>query len=229
MNQNLKPSTQNSLKKITAFWNYFRKNEPEILNAFLLGINNEEVISRLTKKLDYVSRRIAFVIEASKSFNNKFTIIFTAYGYRKLFPKIIALENHVPALEHFVAQAFIKPLEDPSTYREGTDEPCSSNNLEIKISEIQIALKEYNIATKQMKIDLYLHCYNELQHFENLESNIDWIIMQIVGEIAFRKHLKEINLHQMPLEPIGLLPLIDLPDFIAYLYEINSRKKTRLI
>jgi hypothetical protein len=53
--------------------------------------------------------------------------------------------------------------------------------------------------------------------------------MQIVGEIAFRKHITEIHLQQMPLETIGLLPLIDLPDFIAYLYKINSRKKTRII
>jgi hypothetical protein len=53
--------------------------------------------------------------------------------------------------------------------------------------------------------------------------------MQVIGEIAFRKHIKEIQLNQMPVEPIGLLPLIDLPDFIAYLYKINSRRKTRML
>ena len=217
------------MKKITTFWNFFRKNEQEILNAFLLCINKEEVITQIIKKLDNVSKRISFVIKPPGGFNDKFTIIFTGGGYRKLFPKMIALENQAPTLEHFTAQAFIKPLEDTSMYKDGTDEPCVCKNFEIKISEIQIALSDYNIETKQIKIDLYLPDYNKLKQFDDLKSNIDWIVMQIVGEIAFRKHIKEIILNQMPLEPGGLLPLIELPDFIDYLYKINSRKKTRCI
>jgi hypothetical protein len=217
------------MKKITTFWNYFQKNEQEILNAILLGINTEEVLSQITKKLDYVSRRIGYVIKAPKTINDKFIIIFTGNGYRKLFPKIIALETQALALKHFTAQAFIKPMVDTSEYKNGTDEPCNCGNYKIKISELQIALLDYNIATKQIKIDLYLPDYNELKHFEDLKSNIDWIVLQIVGEIAFRKHIKEIQLHQMPLKPIGLLSLIELPDYIAYLYQINSRKKTRMI
>ncbi|WP_395051799.1 hypothetical protein [Flavobacterium sp.] len=217
------------MKKITTFWNYFQKNEQEITNAILLWINTEEVLSQITKKLDYVSRRIGYVIKSPKTINDKFIIIFTGNGYRKLFAKIIALENQVPALVNFNAQAFIKPLEDTSEYKNGTNEPCNCGNYEIKISELQMALLDYNIATKQIKINLYLPHYNELKHFENLEANIDWIVMQVIGEIAFRKHIREIILHQMALEPIGLLSLFELPDFIDYLYKINSRKKTRLI
>ncbi|QBN20526.1 hypothetical protein [Flavobacterium nackdongense] len=101
--------------------------------------------------------------------------------------------------------------------------------LRIKISDIQIALADYNIPTKQLKIDMYLPDYNELQQFEDLEANIDWIVIQIIGEIAFRKHIRQILLHPMPLEPVGLLPLIELPDFIEYLYQINSRRKTRIV
>jgi hypothetical protein len=215
------------MKKITTFWNYFQKNEQEILNAFLLGIKPEEVISQLTKRLDNVSKRISFVIKVPMSINDKFIIIFTGGGYRKLFQKIIAFEEQAPPLKHFTAQAFIKPLQDATKYINGTDEPCICKNYEIKISEIQMALLDYNIATKHIKIDLYLPNYNEIKHFEDLKSNIDWIVMQIVGEIAFRKHIKFILLKQMPLEPIGLLPIVELPDFIAYLYQINSRKKTR--
>lgn len=92
-----------------------------------------------------------------------------------------------------------------------------------------MALSDYNIVKKALKIDLYLPDYNELEQYENLEATIDYIVTQIIGEIAFHKHIKEINLHPMPLEPVGLLPLIELPDFIEYLYKINSRKKTRSI
>jgi len=141
MNRNLKPITQNSMKKITTFWNYFKKNEQEILNAILLGLKTEEVLSQITKKLDYVSRRIGYVIKTPKTINDKFIIIFTGNGYRKLFPKIIALEKQAPALVHFTAQAFIKPLEDTTKYKNGTDKPCDCGNYEIKINEIQIALQ----------------------------------------------------------------------------------------
>lgn len=120
-------------------------------------------------------------------------------------------------------------MEDTSEYKNGTDEPCNCGNYKIKISELQIALLDYNIATKQIKIDLYLPHYNDLKQYEDLKSNIDWIVMQIIGEIAFRKHIKQIQLNQLPHSTNGLLSLIELPDFIDYLYKINSRKKTRLI
>jgi len=217
------------MKKITTFWNHFQKNEQEIFKALLLGINIEEVLNQITKKLDNVSKRIGYVIKPSSEFNDKFLIIFTGNGNRKLFAKMIALENQVPELQNFIAQAFIKPLEDTARYKNGTDEPCVCKNYEIKISEVQIALMDYNISTKQIKINIYLPEYNQIKHFGDLKHNIDWIVIQIIGEIAFRKHIRQILLHPMPLEPIGLLPLIELPDFIAYLHKINSRKKTRLI
>jgi len=217
------------MKKITTFWNYFHKNEQEILNAILLGIKTEEVLSQITRRLDNVSKRIGFVIKAPLTINDKFIIIFTGNGLRKLFPKTMALENQVPTLKHFIAQAFIKPLQEVEKYRNGTDEPCICKNYEIKISEIQMALLDYNIETKHIKINLYLPRYNEIKQYDDLKSNIDWIVMQIIGEIAFGKHIKQIQLNQMPLEPKGLLTLIELPDFIDYLYKINSGKKTRQV
>ena len=227
--RNLKPITQNSIKQINHFWNYFGKNEQEILNALILGIKTEEILNQITKNLDNISKRIGYVIKRPQELDDKFLIIFTGNGYRKLFPKMTALENQAPKLKHFTAQAFIKPLEDTTRYKDGTDEPYNCNNYEIKVSEIQIALADYNIITKQLKIDMYLPDYNELKQFDDLESNIDWIVMQIIGEIAFRKHIKEIHLHQMPMIPKGLLCLIELPDFINYLCKINSRKKTRQV
>ena len=92
-----------------------------------------------------------------------------------------------------------------------------------------MALLDYNIAKKEIKIDLYLPDYCKLKQYDDLESTIEYIVMQIIGEIAFRKHMREINLHPMPLEPKGLLPLMEVPDFIDYLYKINSRKKPRQI
>jgi hypothetical protein len=229
MYHNLKPITQNSKKKITTFWNWFQKNEQEIFHAFYLNIKKEEIVALMLKKLDNVSKSIGFVIRPTSEFNDQFIIIFTGNGLPRLFAKMMALENQAPTLEYFTAQAFIKPLENTAMYKDGTDDPYISKNFEIKISEIQMALLDYDITKKQIKIDLYLPDYNELKQYDDLESTIEYIVLQIIGEIAFRKHMREINLYPMPLEPKGLLPLIELPDFIDYLYEINSRKKTRQI
>lgn len=217
------------MKQITTFWNWFQKNEQEIFHAFHLNIKKEEVIAQMLKKLDIVSKSIGFVIRHSTEFEDKYIIIFTGNSLRRLFAKMMALENQVPKLEYFTAEAFLKPLEDTAVYKEGTDDPCIFKNFEIKISQIQMALLDYNIAKKQIKIDLYLPDYEELKQYDDLESTIEFIVMQIIGEIAFRKHIREINLHPMPLESIGLLSIIELPDFIDYLYQINSRRKTRKV
>lgn len=217
------------MKQIKTFWNWFQNNEEAIKNALLLGINTEEILIQLDKKFKSISKRIGFLIDDSASNQGKFTIIFTAAGYHKLFPKLIALEKQAPSLKYFTPQAFIKPFTDTTPYKNGTDLPCIYKTCAIKISELQIALLDYHIETKQIKINIYLPDYNELKHFEDLKDNIDWMVMQIIGEIAFRKHIKQIQLNQMPLEPKGLLSLIELPDFIEYLYKINSRKKTRQV
>ena len=229
MIRNLKPITENSKKKITTFWNYFKNNEQEIINAFFLGINGDEIYGQFKKKLNNISKRIGFEITKLSNSQDKCRIIFTAYGYQNLFLKIIALEEKAPHLEHFTAQAFIKRFDDIEKYKNGTDDPIFYANYQIKISELRMALDDYNIATKQLKINIYLPDYNEIKHYDNLKFEIEWILMHIVGEIAFRKHIKHIQLNQLLLKPIGLLSLIELPDFIEYLYIINSRKKTRQV
>ena len=44
-----------------------------------------------------------------------------------------------------------------------------------------------------------------------------------------KKHIKKIEFFDLPEATIGLLSIIELPDYIDYLYKINSRQKTRVI
>lgn len=229
MIRNLKPITHNSKKQINTFWNYVRKNEQEIFNGLLLGLNYDQVLEQFYKKLNYISKRMIFLIKIPANDQEKYTIVFCCCGYRKLFSKAIALEEQVPKLELFTAQAFVQPDANLLKYKNGTDEPLEFNEYEIKVSEMQMALEDYNIASKQLKINIYLPYYNEIKEYKNLENEIHWNVMFILGEIAFYKHIREINLLQMPLEPVGLLPLIELPEYIAYLYQINSGQKTRIV
>lgn len=215
------------MKQIKTFWNWFQNNEEAIKNALLLGINTEEVLIQLEKKFKSISKKIGFLIDDSISNQGKYTIIFTAAGHRKLFSKLIALEKEAPSLKYFTPQAFIKSFTDTTPYKNGTDLPFIYKTCEIKISELQLALLDYDSDTKQLKILVYLPNYHDIIDNEDLEANIDFIIMQIIGEIAFRKHIKQILLAPLLQSSSGLLSLIELPDYIDYLYKINSRKITR--
>ncbi len=217
------------MKQITKFWNWFQDNEEAIKNAVALGINAEEVILHLNRNCSYISKRIQFLINIHSNNQGKYTIIFTAAGYRKLFPKIIALEEQAPVLKYFIPQAFIKPMQNLMEYKKGTDLPCVYENYKIKISDLQMVLKDYNVFTKQLKIKLYIPNYEEIKQFENLEMDLKYSLMIIIGEIAFKKHIKHIEYAQLQNDEIGLLSVIELPEFIDYLYKINSRQKTRLL
>jgi hypothetical protein len=199
------------------------------LKAILLGINTNEILVQITRKVDYVSKRKRSIINALKLINDKITIIFTGNRYLKLFPKIIASENLATTLIKLSAQAHKKTIEDNTKNQHGMDASYSFEKYKLKISELQIALLDYNIETKQMKINIYLPDYNELKYFEDLNDNINWILMQIIGEITFRNHIKEIKLNQTMLEQKGVLGIMELPYFMEYLFKINSRNETRIV
>ncbi|NDP28247.1 MAG: hypothetical protein GZ087_12595 [Flavobacterium sp.] len=159
----------------------------------------------------------------------QYTLIFTADGYRKLFPKIIALEEQAPKLQYFIPQAFIKPIQDLTPYLLGTDEPYVFDHYQIKISQLYMTIVDYNITTKHLKINLYVPAYDRFQELDAIEHQLKYLVMDVIGEIAFRKHIKKIEFLELPENTNRLLNLIELPDYIDYLYKINSRCKTRVI
>ena len=216
------------MKQIQNFWNWFQDNEQEIKNAFLLHINTKEVFFHLSRNLDYVSKRIGFLIKEQEK-SEKILIIFTGAGYRKLFAKLIALEEQAPDLKIFKAQAFIKPTLEQDKTKQGLDEPYIFENYELKISQLQFALIDYNIATKKLKLAIFIPHFSVLKNFEDLHENISYLLMETIGEINYRKHIKHFELEQQHKHQIGLLDLIELQEYIDYLYKISARQKPRFI
>ena len=92
-----------------------------------------------------------------------------------------------------------------------------------------MALVDYNITTKQLIINLYVPTYDRIKEFDKIESNLKYLVMEVIGEIAFRKHIKNIDFLELPEATYGLLSLIELPEYIDYLYKINSRKMNIVI
>ena len=214
------------MKQIHRFWNWFQDNEQAISNAIRLGINTKELALHLNRNLGYVSKRIGFYI-ITPVMGEKSTIIFSGAGYRKLFPKLVALEELAPKLEHFIPQAFIKPMQDKAAILDGTDAGYNFGRYRIRISELRMALVDYNIQTKQLRIRIYISNYDSLKKYSTLQDNLHYILMVVLGEIAYRKHIKGVELDDLPNGHNGLLNLIELPDYIDYLYQINSPRKTR--
>ena len=229
MYRKLKPITENSQKQITTFWNYVKKNEQEIYNGLLLGINYDFVLEQFYKKLKPISTVMFFLIKIPVNDQEKHRFIFCCRGYRRIYSKAIALAEQIPQLEIFAAQAFVSAYEDLSDFKNGTDTPLEFGAYEIRVSEMLMALEDYDIARKKLKINIYLPYYDDIKEYKGMEYKIHFNVLLILGEMVFYKHIASIHLYPMPLEPSGLLALVELPDLIAYLYQINSRKRTRII
>lgn len=214
-----------SRPQVTRFWNWVQKNEPQIVNAFLLGLQTDAVYFQLRKRLGVVSKRIDFLIAFPPKSPGSLRLVFTCFGRASLFDKIIALEEQAPPLRYISAQAFIQPLTDISDFLNGSDLPVICPNFEIKISSLVLSLENYNIASQQLKIKVYLTHYDVLRHFEDLKTEIEWIVLLLVGEIAYCRHIKAIELSQLPLGPNSFLPLVELVDLIESVSGIDSRRK----
>ena len=218
MNKQLNPR---QIKTIQNFWTWFQQNEQAIYHAYKLGINSDEVIENLHRNLNYVSKRIVIYIYTQNNHPNKFCVLFSAHGYRKLFPKIIALGEKTPRLEYFTAQTFLKPL-------------CAENKNQFSdkiiemINSIFIKLEDYNTASKKIILTLYLP--KNISNEDKLYSKkyVKSLLRFTLGEIIFKKHIKEVYFKPLPRNTNGLLSLSELPEFIEYLAKINYSRKLKI-
>ena len=219
MNKQLNPR---QIKTIQNFWTWFQQNEQTIYHAYKLGINSDEVIENLHRNLNYVSKRIVIYIYTQNNHPNKFCVLFSAHGYRKLFPKIIALGEKTPRLEYFTAQTFLKPL-------------CAENKNQFSdkiiemINSIFIKLEDYNTASKKIILTLYLP--KNISNEDKLYSKkyVKSLLRFTLGEIIFKKHIKEVYFKPLPRNTNGLLSLSELPEFIDYLAKINYSRKLKIL
>ncbi len=218
MNKQLNPR---QIKTIQNFWTWFQDNEKTIYYAVKLGINTDEVIKYFDQNLDYVSKRIECFFLDNASESQKHQIIFSAYGYKKLFPKLIALGDAAPRLEHFSVQTFIKPL-TPENYNQI---PEVFNKF---IQQSLIKLDDYNISSKKVKITLYLPENFEFENEYQLFVSAELTIMFTLGEVNYKKHIADFEVKQITKKTNGLLQLSELPEFIEYLSKINYSRKLKI-
>lgn len=209
---------EKQIKTIKNFWRWFQDNEQTIYNAIALGINTKEIIFHLNRNLNYISKQINFIYYND---NKSIKIIFTVIGYKKLFPKLIAMEENAPKLNQIIPIIFIKPITNKEKFLNKKDEYLSIFKQNLKISDLYIQLNNYNTTTKKINIILY-HPYQESL---KMKKAIMFAIMFVMGEIAFKKHISEVEFKYYNTIPNGLLPLIELDEYIAYLYSCMAYKR----
>lgn len=216
-----KTLNQKQIKTIQNFWKWVEDNQTTIFNAYVLGINTQEVAMHFNRNLNYISKQIDCLIFYQ---DETLKLLFTAQGYRKLFPKLIALEENAPKLSRVTPIIFIKPITDKERYLKKEDGYLSIFKQELKISDLYLQLEKYNTTTKKIDITVF-HPYKDS---EKMQNAILFVIMFVIGEIAFKKHLKEIVIKSNTKIPIGLLPLIELDEYIAYLYSCMAYKRIKI-
>lgn len=211
MNKQLNPR---QIKTIQNFWNWFQDNEQAIYNACKLEIKKEEVFFYIQRNLNYISKRIEIIIYEVPNQVNKLHIMISALGYKKLFPKVIALGDTAPKLEHFTIHTFIKPITSDNKH-------ILPSIISIAMQQVFIKLEDYNTATKKVVLIIYVP--------ESLEKfNLSYLLYFTLGEVNFKKHIKEVHFKPLPRNTNGLLSLSELPEFIDYLAKINYSRKLKI-
>ena len=176
MNKQLNPR---QLKTIQNFWAWFQDNEQAIYNACKLEINKDEVLFHLQRNLNYVSKRIEHFITNHPQDENKLKVFFTAHGYRKLFPKMKALEENISILEFFSIQVYIIPF--------NTQEPTIPYNMVETIKNTFIKLEDYNTVTKKIILTLYCHGKIMQLNIKKVERHAYLLLLFTLGELKYKK------------------------------------------
>ena len=202
------------IKNIQNFWNWFQDNEQAIYHACKLEINKEEVFFHIQRNLNYISKRIEIIIYEVPNQVNKLHIMISALGYKKLFPKVIALGDAAPKLEHFTIHTFIKPITSDNQH-------ILPSVISTAMQQIFIKLEDYNTATK--KVVLIIYAPESIGKF-----NLSFLLYFTLGEVNYKKHIKEVYYRPLPKSTNGLLLLSELPEYIDFLAKINYNRKLKI-
>ena len=209
------------LRRIKNFWRWWAVHKSEIQHALTTRENFEQFYSQIYEKMIYISRRIDFKLEGDTE-SNFIKITFSAHGYRKLFPKIIALTENFPMIPGMVVQAFILPMENIESCKQGTDDPHDFSDFTLKISEMYFTIEEYNTELKKLKIKVYVKNYRYHNDNPLLPSSVFLVIEELLGEVACRRYIRDFELAQIPEPPHNGIPLYELPDCINRLKTIKT-------
>jgi len=113
-------------------------------------------------------------------------------------------------------------MENIESCKQGTDDPHYFADFTLKISEMSFTIEDYNTELKKLKIIVYLKNYR--YHYDNpiLPSAVFLVMEELLGEVAYRRHIQNFQLAQIPDTPHNGIPLFELPECINRLKTIKT-------
>ena len=188
--------------------------------------NTLQILSNLNKRIANISKYVGFVLKGPNADDTKiFIIIFTVGGQLKKVRWAKAFENSAPSIPNWKIQALVQANTDLEKIKLGNDSPFRFNDFELKLSEMYFTMVDYNIHKKMISIEVYLQNYQF--HYDNpfLKESVIDVMEEILGEIAMKNSISNIQLAQIPNEIDDLIPLYELPKYITLIKNSNRKLK----
>ena len=221
-----KTVSPSAIIKIDAFWKWFKKNRIEIENALQNEENAEIVLKSIRKKIAQISKCVGFVLKTPKMYDRSFfTFIFTVGGQLKKARWAIAFENQAPIVPNWEIQALVQPCEDLEVIKSGNDKPIKNHDFELKTSEMYFDLIDYDIYKRTISIIVYLQNYKYHYDNEYMMQTAHIALIELIGEVAYSKSLSNIQLAEIPVKIVDLVPLYELPQYIVLIKNSNRKLK----
>ncbi len=195
----------------------------QIIKAYVSATDEKSILKTLDRKLAYVSKRIGFFFEVQNANPVRLKLTISSKGYSKLFPKIEALVEHAPKLELWLFEALVKPHSDINKFKLGLDYNITYKGVPLKISKLYFSIEEVNYIRKELKIRVYLYNYDDCSDNPYVFEAIELCILDIIGEIYYRKNIAAFQVAQLPQNPKKLIPFYELLENVEYIRNINKR------
>lgn len=213
-------------QKIEAFWKWFNKNRLEIENAVQYHENTEQVLNNFKNKIAQISKYLGFVLKGPKKDKSPyFTFIFTVGGQLKKVRWVHAIVDCAPNIPNWKIQALVQPCEDLEVIKSGNDKPFRTPDFELKISEMYFDMIDYDIHKKTISIKVFVQNYKYHYDNEYLEEIVHIALEELLGEIAFKNSISNIEIAQIPNNQESLLPLYEIPQYINLIKNSNRKLK----
>lgn len=130
------------------------------------------------------------------------------------------LQEKIPKLEYITIQVYIIPFD--------TENPTLPNQIIEAIQNTKIKLEDYNTATRKLILTTYYDEKMGQNSRKRRKQLLNYFVLFTLGEVQYKRHIKEIKYEIAPQNTEGLLALSELPEFIDYLSKINYSRKLKI-
>lgn len=214
---NLKPTI---METINNFWNYFNQNN--FVFSLINEIPREEYIKYFNELSGHLSQYNKDLSPIIKSGNKKAELIITANGNPYLFKEVELLVSHAPVIKHWKTTALLQPKKNIEKYEDGTDEPITCYDIELRISEMYFMPLQNPKKPSDLAIAVYLKNYILHKHNPRLRDVIYTHVEYLIGEKSFANDIVYIDILQLTTNEANE-PLMELCHLSGYIEFHKSR------